>query len=97
MTATTPLKAIDRGSISPATNQRVAARRARTAFDTRIEQLEHENAALMRTLVNVEKAVKWLPDSQRVRARARLRRLGLEGQPDAFEGLHDIIDGSAAA
>lgn len=98
MTATvTPLKQIDRGSISRAEEQRDAARRAHAALNTRLEQLEAEHDAFQRTLVAVERAVKWLPDRQRVRARARLRRLGFDQQPDAFEGLHDVIDGQAAA
>jgi hypothetical protein len=44
-------------------HDQLAARRARAALERRLDQLEEERAAFDRTLVNVERAVEWLPDT----------------------------------
>jgi len=76
-------------------NRHVAARYAHDALDRRLCQLEAEHEAFQRTLVNVERAVKWLPDRQRAGARRRLRELGLEEQPGPFADLHAVIEDAA--
>lgn len=84
--------------VTRAATQRELNRRAVQAIDRRLTQLEHEHADFTRRLGNIEKAVNWLPtETQRVRARRRLRALGQNEQLDAFAGLHDVIDGTAAA
>jgi predicted nucleic acid-binding Zn-ribbon protein len=79
--------------VTRAATQRELNRRAVQAIDRRLTQLEHEHADFTRRLANIEKAVKWLPnETQRIRARRRLRALGHDQQLDAFAGLHDLID-----
>jgi len=76
-------------------NRHVAASHAHDALDRRLSQLEAEHEAFQRTLINIEKAVRWLPDRQRVGARRRLRELGLEEQPGPFADLHAVIEDAA--
>jgi hypothetical protein len=72
-----------------AMNQRLAAKRARDAFDRRLDQLEAEHAAFQSTLARVERAVRVLSDRDRPRARRRLRALGHDAPLDALENLRD--------
>ena len=76
-------------------NLQVRAKHARDALDRRLTQLEAEHADFQHTLAAVEQAVKWLPDTERVRARRRLRDLGLAEQPDALRDLHHTLDDAA--
>ena len=79
-----------------AMNYGAAAKRARKALDRRLDQLEAERAAYTRTLHAVERAVEWLPDeTQRVRARRRLRQLGHDAQLDPFVNLRDTLSDAA--
>ena len=70
-----------------AMNYGAVAKRARDALDRRLDQLEHEHEQFLRTLAAVERAVQWLPDAQRVRARRQLRQLGHDAQLDPFAKL----------
>jgi hypothetical protein len=76
-------------------NRHAATKRAGKALDRRLEQLEAEHAAFTRSLIAVEKAVRWLPETQRARARRRLRDLGHERQLDPFQDLHAVLEDAA--
>ena len=67
----------------------------REALDRRLDQLEAEHAEYTRTLHAVERAVRWLPDAHRARARRRLRQLGHDEQLDALANLRDTLSDAA--
>jgi len=77
--------------------QRDLDKRAVEAFHRRVDQLEHRAAEQHRTLALVERAVRWLPEPERRRARRRLRQLGLDEQLDPFAALREAEHGLATA
>src|SRR5215216_1906815 len=75
--------------------QRELDKHAVEAFHRRVDQLEHRAAEQHHTLALIERAVRWLPEPERRRARRRLRELGLDEQLDALAGLRDTIEDAA--
>ena len=96
MTAITPLRAKrDDPAAARQLNQAVLGKRARVALERRLDQLEAEHATFTNTLIAVERAVRWLPETHRARARRRLRELGHDHQLDPFEDLDAVLDDAA--
>jgi hypothetical protein len=70
-------------------------KRAVEAFHRRVDQLQHEHNEFHCKLITIERAVRWLPEPERARARRRLRELGLGEQLDPFAALRDVLGAAA--
>ena len=95
-TTITPLRAERDQAATRQLKQAVVDKRARAALERRLDLLEDQHAHFTNTLIAIERAIKWLPETQRARARRRLRELGHDHQLEPFENLHAIIGDDAA-
>ena len=77
-------------------NPYVAALNASVALEARLKTLEAQHAEFQDALRETEQSVKLLPDSHRVRARRRLRQLGLQEQPGPLADPRAVLDDGAA-
>jgi hypothetical protein len=76
-------------------NAHASALHAHKTLHHRLGQLEAEHAALQHRLVLIEKAVRWLDPARQPAARERLRRLGLDEQPDSMQALIEVMENAA--